>query len=198
MKIRVSFKKITTEPLPFSDVPDEAWYADAVRYAYKNGLMIGTNHTTFAPDTTTTRGMVATILWRMAGSPVVNYDMTYQDVASDAYYAEAIRWATSVGILSGYSKTAFGPNDHISREQLAVMLYRCEQSQGSTFESNWTFLLDYPDWGSVNQDAYEAMCWCTMNGIIVGMTDGSLQPQSPSTRAQVASMLMRFSENDGR
>ena len=198
VKIRVSFKKITTEPLPFSDVPDEAWYADAVRYAYKNGLMIGTNHTTFAPDTTTTRGMVATILWRMAGSPVVNYDMTYQDVASDAYYAEAIRWATSVGILSGYSKTAFGPNDHISREQLAVMLYRCEQSQGSTFESNWTFLLDYPDWGSVNQDAYEAMCWCTMNGIIVGMTDGSLQPQSPSTRAQVASMLMRFSENDGR
>lgn len=195
VEIQVSFREIPPESLPFTDIADNAWYADAVRYVYKHGLMAGTSATTFAPDVTTSRSMIATILWRMAGSPVVNYAMNFADVPQDQWYSEAIRWAASEGIASGYGNT-FGTHDPITREQLATMLWRYAQSEGydvSVGES--TNILSYTDVADVAEYAIPAMQWACGAGIISGTGDGStLSPQGQATRAQAAVMLTRFCE----
>lgn len=196
VEIQVSFREIPPESLPFTDIADNAWYADAVRYVYKHGLMAGTSATTFAPDVTTSRSMIATILWRMAGSPVVNYAMTYTDVAQGQWYSEAVRWATSEGVVTGYGNGLFGTNDPITREQLATMLWRYAQSEGydvSVGES--TNILSYTDVADLADYAIAAMQWAVGAGIINGTGDGStLSPQGQATRAQAAVMLMRFCE----
>ncbi len=196
VEIQVSFREIPPESLPFTDIADNAWYADAVRYVYKHGLMAGTSATTFAPDVTTSRSMIATILWRMAGSPVVNYAMDYTDVAQGQWYSEAIRWAASEGIVGGYGNGLFGTNDPITREQLATMLWRYAQSEGydvSVGES--TNILSYTDVANLADYAIAAMQWAVGAGIINGTGDGSaLTPQGQATRAQAAVMLMRFCE----
>lgn len=195
VEIQVSFREIPPESLPFTDIADNAWYADAVRYVYKHGLMAGTSATTFAPDVTTSRAMIATILWRMAGSPVVNYAMNFADVPQDQWYSEAIRWAASEGIASGYGNT-FGTHDPITREQLAVMLYQFAQARGydvSVGEN--TNILSYTDVSDVAEYAIPAMQWACGAGIISGTGDGStLTPQGQATRAQAAVMLTRFCE----
>ena len=195
VEIQVSFREIPPESLPFTDIADNAWYADAVRYVYKHGLMAGTSATTFAPDVTTSRSMIATILWRMAGSPVVNYAMNFADVPQDQWYSEAIRWAASEGIASGYGNT-FGTHDPITREQLAVMLYQFAQARGydvSVGEN--TNILSYTDVSDVAEYAIPAMQWACGAGIISGTGDGStLTPQGQATRAQAAVMLTRFCE----
>lgn len=195
VEIQVSFREIPPESLPFTDIADNAWYADAVRYVYKHGLMAGTSATTFAPDVTTSRSMIATILWRMAGSPVVNYAMNFADVPQDQWYSEAIRWAASEGIASGYGNT-FGTHDPITREQLATMLWRYAQSEGydvSVGES--TNILSYTDVADLADYAIAAMQWACGAGIISGTGDGSaLSPQGQATRAQAAVMLTRFCE----
>ena len=195
VEIQVSFREIPPESLPFTDIADNAWYADAVCYVYKHGLMAGTSATTFAPDVTTSRSMIATILWRMAGSPVVNYAMNFADVPQDQWYSEAIRWAASEGIASGYGNT-FGTHDPITREQLAAMLYQFAQARGydvSVGEN--TNILSYTDVSDVAEYAIPAMQWACGAGIISGTGDGStLTPQGQATRAQAAVMLMRFCE----
>ena len=195
VEIQVSFREIPPESLPFTDIADNAWYADAVRYVYKHGLMAGTSATTFAPDVTTSRSMIATILWRMAGSPVVNYAMNFVDVPQDQWYSEAIRWVASEGIASGYGNT-FGTHDPITREQLAVMLYQFAQARGydvSVGEN--TNILSYTDVSDVAEYAIPAMQWACGAGIISGTGDGStLTPQGQATRAQAAVMLTRFCE----
>ena len=128
--VKASFAPIAAEDMPFIDVPMGSWYEDGVRYVYEKGLMAGTSATTFGPDVTTTRGMIATILWRLAGSPQVDYAMAFDDVAANAWYTEAIRWAASEGIVSGYGDGKFGPDDIITREQMAAMLYRYAQYKG--------------------------------------------------------------------
>ena len=195
VEIEVSFREIAVE-LHFTDVPEGAWYEDAAAYVYNHGLMAGTSATTFAPDATTSRSMIATILWRMAGSPVVNYAMDYTDVAQGQWYSEAIRWAASEGIVGGYGNGLFGTNDPITREQFAVMLYRFAQEQGydvSIGES--TNILSYTDVADLSEYAISAMQWAVGAGIINGTGDGStLSPQGQATRAQAAVMLMRFCE----
>ena len=195
VEIQVSFREIPPESLPFTDIADNAWYADAVHYVYKHGLMAGTSATTFAPDVTTSRSMIATILWRMAGGPVVNYAMDFADVPQDQWYSEAIRWAVSEGIASGYGNT-FGTHDPITREQLAVMLYQFAQARGydvSVGEN--TNILSYTDMSDVAEYAIPAMQWAVGAGIISGTGDGStLSPQGQATRAQAAVMLTRFCE----
>lgn len=195
VEIQVSFREIPPEPLPFTDIADNAWYAEAVRYVYEHGLMAGTSATTFAPDATTSRSMIATILWRMAGSPVVNYAMDYTDVAQGQWYSEAIRWAASEGIASGYGNT-FGTHDPITREQLAVMLYRFAQEQGYDVSiGENTNILSYTDVADLSEYAISAMQWAVGAGIITGTGDGStLSPHGQATRAQAAVMLMRFCE----
>lgn len=196
VEIQVSFREIPPESLPFTDIADNAWYADAVRYVYKHGLMAGTSATTFAPDVTTSRAMIATILWRMAGSPVVNYAMNFADVPQDQWYSEAIRWATSEGIVGGYGNGLFGTNDPITREQFAAMLYRFAQEQGYDVSiGENTNILSYTDVADLSEYAISAMQWAVGAGIINGTGDGStLTPQGQATRAQAAVMLTRFCE----
>ena len=182
--------------LPFTDVPEGAWYEDAAAYVYKHGLMAGTSATAFAPDVTTSRAMIATILWRMAGSPVVNYAMNYTDVAQGQWCSEAIRWATSEGVVTGYGNGLFGTNDPITREQLATMLWRYAQTEGYDVSiGEDTNILSYTDVADLSEYAIPAMQWAVGAGIINGTGDGStLTPQGQATRAQAAVMLMRFCE----
>ena len=196
VEIEVSFREIEVE-LPFTDVPEGAWYEDAAAYVYEHGLMAGTSTTTFAPDATTSRSMIATILWRMAGSPVVNYAMDYTDVAQGQWYSEAIRWAASEGIVGGYGNGLFGTNDPITREQFAAMLYRFAQEQGYDVSiGENTNILSYTDVADLSEYAISAMQWAVGAGIINGTGDGStLSPQGQATRAQVAVILTRYCEN---
>ena len=182
--------------LPFNDVPEGYWAYDAIQYVYGEGLMAGTSGSTFNPEGTTTRGQIVTILWRLSGSPVVNYLMDFDDVDPAAYYAEAIRWATSEGIAGGYGNGSFGPDDPITREQLAVMLHRYAQHQGYDVSiGEDTNILSYADAFTVSEYAVSALQWACGAGIISGTGDGStLTPQGEATRAQAAVMLMRFCE----
>ena len=176
----------------FADVADTAWYADAVRYVFESGLMTGVSDHTFDPDGTATRAQLVTILWRLAGSPVVNYAMRYSDVTDAAWYAEAVRWAASTGIAGGYADGSFGPNDALTREQLAVLLYRCAQMRGQGFTGAWYFPLRFTDAASVSEWADEAMHWCVMHGLLNGTDDNRLAPCDAATRAQLAAILQRF------
>ena len=180
--------------LPFTDVADTAWYADAVQYVYENGLMTGVSESEFAPDGTATRGQIVTILWRLAGSPVVNYAMRYADMDEGAWYGEAVRWAASTGVVTGYSESSFGPNDAITREQLAAILYRYIKTQGQGFTGMWYFPLRYDDAASISSWADEAMHWCVMKGLLNGTSETTLSPQLTATRAQLAAILQRFCE----
>ena len=182
--------------LPFNDVPESYWAYDAIQYVYGEGLMAGTSGSTFSPEGTTTRGQIVTILWRLSGSPVVNYLMDFDDVDPAAYYAEAIRWATSEGIAGGYGGGVFGPDDPITREQLAVMLHRYAQHEGCDVSiGEDTNILSYADAFTVSEYAVSALQWACGAGIISGTGDGStLTPQGEATRAQAATVLMRFCE----
>ena len=180
--------------LPFTDVADTAWYADAVQYAYERGLMTGVSESEFGPDGTATRGQIVTILWRLAGSPVVNYAMRYADMDEGAWYGEAVRWAASTGVVTGYSESSFGPNDAITREQLAAILYRYVKTQGQGFTGMWYFPLRYDDAASISSWADEAMHWCVMKGLLNGTSETALSPQLTATRAQLAAILQRFCE----
>ena len=184
--------------LPFNDVPESYWAYDAIQYVYGEGLMAGTSGSIFSPEGTTTRGQIVTILWRLSGSPVVNYLMDFDDVDPAAYYAEAIRWATSEGIAGGYGNGSFGPDDPITREQLAVMLHRYAQHEGYDVSiSEDTNILSYADAFTVSEYAVSALQWACGAGIISGTGDGStLTPQGEATRAQAATVLMRFCELD--
>lgn len=178
--------------LPFTDLIAGAWYADAVAYVYRHDLMAGTSATTFAPDVTTSRAMIATILWRMAGSPVVNYAMTYTDVDPAAWYGEAVRWAASEGVVTGYGNGLFGTNDPITREQFATMLWRYAQTEDyDVTMGEDTNILSYTDFADLSEYAIPAMQWACGAGILEGNA-GHLYPQGDATRAEVATMLMRF------
>ena len=179
--------------LPFTDVPEGYWAYGAIQYVYGEGLMAGTSGTTFAPENVTTRGQIVTILWRMAGSPQVNYLMDFSDVDPAAYYGEAIRWATSEGIAGGYGGGVFGPDDPITRAaggdapplRPARGLRRVRRRD--------TSILSYTDAFDVSEYAVSALQWACGAGIIHGTGDSStLTPQGVATRAQAAVILMRF------
>ena len=176
----------------FTDLEENAWYDDAVDYVLSNGLMNGVSGDRFDPHGTASRAQIAAILWRLEGEGTTNYAMPFRDVDQSAWYAEAVRWAAAQGILNGYSAETFGPNDPVTREQLAAILYRYAQSKG--FTGSWMFLLDYADRAEISDWAYEAMCWMTMKGILNGTGSKMLEPRGSATRAQVAAMIQRFSE----
>lgn len=174
---------------PFTDADKNAWYHDGVHYCVENGLMVGTSANTFEPNTTTTRGMIATILWRLEGSPMVDTAMNYTDVPSGSWYEEAIRWADSTGVVLGYGDGTFGPDDPITREQMAAMLWRYAGKPQA--ESS---LADFTDGSETSQWAESAMLWAVEQGLIEGMGNAQLNPQGQATRAQAATILMRFVE----
>ena len=182
--------------LPFTDVKADDWFYDAVAYVYDNGLMDGTAGTAFSPLMTSNRAMVVTILWRLAGSPEPEAAPSFSDVTADSWYTDAVAWASENGIVKGYSDTVFAPDDTVTREQLATILYRYVQHTGGGFQGAWAFPLDYADADQVSDWAYEAMCWCTMKSIINGVGGNTLNPQGSATRAEVAQILMNFSAAD--
>ncbi|MCF0149865.1 MAG: S-layer homology domain-containing protein, partial [Firmicutes bacterium] len=140
-----------------------------------------------------TRAQMVTILWRKAGCPAVDFDMSFTDVPADAWYAEAVRWAASVGITDGYGNGTFGAADSITREQLAAFIYRYEQKvNGAGLTGDWMFNLNFTDKDNLSDWAYEPMSWCVMNGVINGMGGGILAPKGTATRAQVAQLLMNY------
>ena len=179
--------------LPFTDVAEGAWYYDAIAYVYRNGLMAGVSSTQFAPDSTLNRATLATILWRLAGEPVVNYVLPFEDVAEGEWYSEAIRWAASTGIVNGTTPTTFRPFNSVTREQMAAMVHRYAEYMGYDTTAS-TDLDTFTDAASVNSYAAEPMGWCVAEGLISGIGT-EIRPQSSATRAQIATMLMRFCEN---
>lgn len=178
--------------LPYKDVAADSWYYDAVKYVTEKGIMNGTSATTFSPMTTTSRAMIVTMLWRMEGSPVVNYAMDFSDVPGEAYYAEAVRWAASEKIVDGYGNGRFGSDDPVTREQMAAILYRYAQHKGNDV-SGQNDLSAFPDASSVSSYAKPAMGWAVETGLISGV-GSNLAPRSGASRAQVATMLMRFAQ----
>ena len=177
---------------PFTDVGSGDWFYEDVLYVYNQGLMEGTGADTFSPDAAVTRGQVVTILWRMAGSPVVNFAMDFSDVTEDTWCAEAIRWAASEGIAKGFADGSFGQDVYVSREQLAAFLYREVQRQGGGFTGMWYFPLNYPDIEELGAFADEAMHWCVMTGVLQGTADGRLAPKATADRAQLSAILHRY------
>ena len=179
-------------------MPEGYWAYDAIQYVYGEGLMAGTSGSAFSPEGTTTRGQIVTILWRLSGSPVVDYLMDFDDVDPASYCGEAIRWAVSEGIADGYGNGAFGPNDPITREQFAAMLHRYAQHEGYDVSVGAdTNILSYADAFTVSEYAVSALQWACGAGIVHGTGDGStLTPQGKATRAQAAVMLQRFCELD--
>ena len=137
--------------------------------------------------------MVVTMLWRMEGKPEKN-PSPFTDIPAGRWYEKAVNWAAETGMVRGSSETTFSPDDPITREQLTAILYRYARTKGKGFTGMWAFPLNYPDAAEVSEYAYEPLCWMTMNGIISGMDDGSLAPKEKATRAQIATMFMRFCE----
>lgn len=193
--VAASFVESAPEPLPFDDVDDGDWFADAVRFVYENGMMNGTGDTTFAPDATTSRSMIVTILYRLEGEPVVDDAMDFSDVAGDAWYTDAVRWAAGEGIVGGYGGGLFGSDDPVTREQLAAILYRYAVYKGYDVSiGEDTNLLSYDDFEDLSEYAIPAMQWACGAGIVNGTSESTLTPQGEAERAQVAAMLMRFCE----
>ena len=178
----------------FTDAKPDAWYHDGVHWALVKGIMNGTSDTTFEPNGSATRAMVVTMLWRLAGEPASNDPAPFTDVKAGSWYADAVNWAAETGAVKGTSETTFSPDTPVTREQLAAILYRYAQAQGKGFTGAWMFPLDFSDAGSVSEWADEAMHWMTMHGVINGMGDGTLAPRDNATRAQIATMFMRFAE----
>jgi len=176
----------------FTDVSPADWYYDGVQYAYAHGMMDGTGNDLFSPNGVTTRAMIVTILHRMEGKPEL-YPASFADVSRSSYYASAVAWAAANGIVTGYSEEQFGPNDPITREQMAAMLYRYAGFKGLDVSVDGD-LNAYADAEDVSDYAKDAMAWAVSNGFIQGMNETTLAPQGTATRAQVATILMRFNK----
>ena len=179
--------------MPFEDVGEGVWYYDAVSYVYAKGLMGGTSATTFEPNTTTSRAMIAVILWRLEGSPIVEEYTDFSDVADGAWYTEGIRWASSVGVVGGYPNGSFGPDDPITREQMAAMLYRYADYKGWDV-TELADLSAFTDAESISGYAVTALRWANAAGIVGGYNDSTLRPQGNARRSEAAAMLQRFCE----
>ena len=178
---------------PFTDVSEKDWFYGDVMFVYENGLMLGTSKTLFSPHGTATRGMMATILWRMEGSPAPKGKNSFTDVVAGKWYADAITWAAENGIFAGYGKDKFGPDDPITREQLAAIFYRYADYKGYdlTVKGN---LDKFKDADKITDYAKTAMQWAVGSSLVKGKSGNLLDPQGTATRAEIAAMLHRFIE----
>lgn len=197
VKVGVSYVKATETPskTKFNDVSANDWFASAVDYVTGKGMMNGTADNTFSPKANTTRGMVVTVLYRLENQPSTSA-ASFTDVASGAYYANAVAWANANGIVSGYGSGKFGPNDKVTREQLAAILYRYAQyKKYDVSVGEDTNILSYNDAQSISSYAIPAIQWANAAGVVTGKSGSKLDPKGYATRAEVAAMLMRFCEN---
>ena len=182
-----------TDVNPFTDISEKDWFYGDVMFVYENGLMLGTSKTLFSPHGTVMRGMMATILWRMEGSPVPKGKNSFTDVEAGKWYADAITWTAENGIFAGYGKDKFGPDDPITREQLAAIFYRYADYKGYdlTVKGN---LDKFKDADKITDYAKTAMQWAVGSGLVKGKSGNLLDPQGTATRAEIAAMLHRFIE----
>ena len=174
----------------FSDVPNGAWYADAVDYVYAHGIINGTSATTFSPGSPMTRAMLVTVLHRAAGSPSAATGTAFSDVPSGAYYTDAVAWASANGIVTGYGNGRFGSNDPVSRAQIAAILWRYAGSPSADAGQ------DFADESSIPAYASAAVDWARTNGVVNGTTGNRFDPQGTATRAQVATILRNYLTTD--
>ncbi len=175
--------------LPFTDVKSTDWFYDAVSFTYNMGIMDGVETNKFSPSTTITRGMVVTMLWRMAGEPYAS-GTYFDDVSYGRYYTTAVAWSARNNIIEGSGANTFGVNDPITREQLAVILYR--YAKYMNYSTTTSSLYGYDDANKVSSWAKDAMGWAVRNGVIGGVTNTTLCPNNTATRAEVAQMFMNF------
>ena len=194
VKIEVTFAEDPNweeEPaMPFTDVNEGDWFYDVVLYAYDNGLMTGVSATEFAPNQTTTRGMIVSMLARLEGVTSAE-DAGFADVAENDWYATAVNWAASVGVVNGYEDNTFRPNAPITREQMAAILYNYADYKGYDVSAR-ADLSDYADAASISSWAEDVLAWANAEGLINGMTATTIDPQGATTRAQTAAMFERF------
>lgn len=175
------------EDTVFSDVAANAWYVGAVEYVRDNGLMSGTSDTTFSPNGTMTRAMLAVVLYRMAGSPAVSGSDSFTDTADGTWYANAVLWASGEGVMSGYGGGLFGTNDPVNREQIAAILWRYAGNPAA-----FGVAVPYADEASISAYAVSAAAWARENELINGIDGNRFAPKSNATRAQVATVLMNY------
>lgn len=195
--VSVSFAGETEQPdepasdLPYRDVRANDWFYDAMKFVSDEKLMTGTGANTFAPNLTTTRGMIVSILYRLEGGPQINGSSPFTDVKDDDWYGDAVRWAERAGVVSGTSATTFAPNAAITREQLAAILmnYANYKHENTSARAD---LSKYSDAGKISSWANDVMAWAVSKGYISGMTATTLAPQGSATRAQVAAILQRY------
>lgn len=193
VEVRGTFAALDPADLPFTDVAEGIWYEDAVRYVYENKLMAGTGSDTFGPDLATSRGMIVTILYRMAGSPAVGA-CGFTDVAAGQYYTSAIAWAAEKGVVSGYGGGLFGPDDPITREQMTLILQGYARLSGKDVSAR-ADLSAYTDAGEISGYAQESMSWARAVGLVNGTSETTLTPSGTATRAQAAVLFQGFCEN---
>lgn len=181
------------DSMPFTDVPSSAWYYDAVAYVYDNGLMAGTSGTTFSPDSTLTRAMLVTVLYRLAGAPEMYTAADFSDVPASGWYAESVAWAQENGIAAGYADGSFAPDAPVTREQLVAMQYRYALLMGRNTDVH-TELDAFRDAAATSRWALDAMQWAVAAKIVCGKENNTLDPTGLSTRAEAAGVIMRFVE----
>ena len=174
------------------DVTTGDWFYNDIRYVVEKGFMQGIGEDDFGVDDEVTRAMFVTVIYRMENEPQTDCDMTFKDVLSDTYYANAVAWATANGIVAGYSDEEFGPDDTITREQMAAIMYRYAEYKGH--DMTVTEPLIYTDAESISDYALTAVMWATGNGILSGYTDNTMRPDATAIRAQIAAVCRRFDE----
>lgn len=180
---------------PFADVSGADWYYENVRYVAENKLMNGTSENTFSPNSTLTRAMLVTVLYRLEGEPATNKSIPFGDVDMGEYYGNAVSWAKQNGIVSGITETEFAPNQNISREQIVTIIYRYAQYKGYDVSLGDDIeIANYDDFGAVSQYAISAMKYGVASGLLKGRSDRTLNPKDNATRAEIAAILQRFAD----
>ena len=194
LTVEVTFKCIWENP--FNDVSEDDWFYPYVAWACINDITSGTSENTFSPHVSLTRAMLVTFLWRAEGCPAAQQKTAFVDVADGMYYTDAIAWASENGIVMGYTDGTFGPDDIITREQIAVVMYRTAVYRGE-FDAAETAadLADFTDAASVSDYAVEGMRWAVGSGLIIG-NDGKLNPRGDASRAESVTILSRFFEEE--
>ena len=178
----------------YSDLDPDGWYHDGVHYVLENQIMNGVGGYRFDPGGPTSRAMIVTMLWRVEGEPKSGDTMTFRDVPEGLWYTEAVRWAASEHIVDGYSTERFAPNDNVSREQLATILWRYAKYQGTDLSTTGKVNLGiYLDEEHISSWAHDGMQWAVNAGLITGVGNDKLSPETDASRAQVATILMRYS-----
>ncbi|WP_347132930.1 S-layer homology domain-containing protein [Neglectibacter timonensis] len=189
VEVQAAFKPAA---FPFADVSESDWFYGSVKYVYENGMMNGTGYTTFSPCLNTSRGMIMTVLYRLEGSPAVSGGSGFTDVAAGQYYTDAIAWGSAHSIVLGYENNRFGPDDDVTREQLAAILYRYAQYKGYDVTAGGSGVITgYEDAETVSSYAVTPMKWAVGTGVING-SENRLLPRNMATRGEAAAMFMRF------